>query len=358
MKTKRDKTRDIADVCKRATALVASQPQPSVALVKPASLAKNSLERAAALFLQKIQPDYLAGYVQPRHRQFMFRCVYVPLFCKAVIEWQVRQEGAPKYWLWQHGTYLLAFERTLVEMRSRKAIKLDDGVLNAFADPYLDYRYWLRRFDQWRAAASASYRYFIQKQSPQIRKSAQRGAAYLGTIKNLCGGDLPKNLFVGMLARINSDASAAVAFNKIVKKIKPARWGEPALDTWLIEIWPLVTEYGWNYHDVWRVGNEKWDVPEAAPFESVARFSDRCKKMLGLKLSRQGGAKQGHPKNVGVVETPPLPSFAAMAKWIQSIGEDEEEWIRGQLPATLLAESSASTRRNVGFAMFRSNSGE
>ena len=132
------------------------------------------------------------------------------------------------------------------------------------------------------------YRHFIKKQSPQIKKSARRQAAHLGTIKHLSGGQLPEDLFAGMLARINADAVAAATFNKTATKIKPARWGEAALDTWLIEIWPLVTEHGWNYYDVWQVADRKWDVPsEKNPLDSVTKLEERCKKMLHLKLSRQ-----------------------------------------------------------------------
>jgi hypothetical protein len=65
----------------------------------------------------------------------------------------------------------LAFERLLLEMHLRKAIDLKAGVLNALVEPSLDRRYWHRRFNQWREAARASYRHFIQKKSPQIRKS-------------------------------------------------------------------------------------------------------------------------------------------------------------------------------------------
>jgi hypothetical protein len=323
---------DIEALARKASTIAASL-RASV-FVQPSGafpLATNPLEKSAALFYQRTQSAFLDGYVVPGQRRFLFRYVFVPVFCKTVIAWYLKQEENPRYWLWQHGTYLLAFERLLVEMHLRKSVNLEAGVLNALADPSLDRRYWTRRFDQWREAARASYEYFIVKQSPQIRKTAQPQAAHLGTLQNLSDGELPDDLFSAMLENILAIPDAAAAFKKTAGRIKPARWGEAELDTWLIEIWPLVTEYGWNYFDIWSVANEKWDKTDCGSYESVGKFSDRCKKMLRLRLSDAGQRKQGRPKSVVEFDCPAFPPLAPQAIWIRSIGVDEEAWICGQL---------------------------
>jgi hypothetical protein len=318
-------------LAKKAAAVAASLPSSGLLLGGGSiSLARNPLEQSAALYYQNVQPKYLDGYILPGQRQFLFRCLYVPVFCKAVIQHVVKREGQPRYWLWQHGTYLLAFERLLLEMHLRKAIDLKAGVLNALVEPSLDRRYWHRRFNQWREAARASYRHFIQKKSPQIRKSVYAQAAHLGTMQNLSGGQLPGELFSTMLERINANPDAVAALKKTAGKTKPARWGEAELDTWLLEIWPLVTEYGWNYFDISLVANEKWDKTDPGAYESAEKFSDRCKKMLNLRLSPRGQSKQGRPKSLDEFKVPTLAPLAPLAMGIRSIGADEEEWIRGQ----------------------------
>jgi len=320
-------SRGIAALAKKAAAVAASLPSSGLLLGGGSiSLARNQLERSAALYYQKVKPNYLDGYILPGQRRFIFRCLFVPMFCKAVIAHVVKQEGQPRYWLWQHGTYLLAFERMLLEMHLRKAVNLEAGVLNALVEPSLDRRYWHRRFDQWREAARASYRHFIQKKSPQIRKSVYAQAAHLGTMQNLSGGQLPGELFSTMLKRIDANLDAAAAFRKTAGKIKPARWGEPELDTWLIEIWPLVTEYGWNYHDIWLVAYKKWNVSsESDALDKVTKLENRCKRMLHFRLGSAGQKKQGCPKEVD-----PLPFGFPLAMSLEPIAFSEEEWVVGQ----------------------------
>ena len=328
MKSKHSHTsRGIAALAKKAAAVAASLPSSGLLLTGGSiSLARNPLEQSAALYYQKVQPKYLDGYILPGQRRFIFRCLFVPMFCKAVIAHVVKQEGQPRYWLWQHGTYLLAFERMLLEMHLRKAVNLEAGVLNALVEPSLDRRYWHRRFDQWREAARASYRHFIQKKSPQIRKSVYAQAAHLGTMQNLSGGQLPGELFSTMLERINANPDAVAALKKTAGKTKPARWGEPELDTWLIEIWPLVTEYGWNYHDIWLVAYKKWNVSsESDALDKVTKLENRCKRMLHFRLGSAGQKKQGCPKEVD-----PLPFGFPLAMSLEPIAFSEEEWVVGQ----------------------------
>ena len=107
------KNHDVEALCKKALAIVNAGPPPSV-LIKPPPTGTNPLERAAAMYYQKIRPNYLAGYFHPGQRQFIFRCFYVPVFCKTAIEFYVKREGKPRYWLAQHGTYVLACSSTLV----------------------------------------------------------------------------------------------------------------------------------------------------------------------------------------------------------------------------------------------------
>jgi len=87
------------------------------------------------------------------------------------------------------------------------------------------------------------------------------------------------------------------------------------LNTWLIESWPVVTEYEWTYHDVQKAASQKFESDEMtenlisseasedeSPLDTAKRIEDRCKS-LGLRLSSGGRAKAGKP-TVSEVDPP------------------------------------------------------
>ena len=305
-------------------------------MVKPRTgfqLAQNPLEQSAAIFLQRIGVSISTALIDPRQREFYFRCHLVPRFCQVVIGFVSEHQGGSKYWLHQHGGYVLAWERMALEflLRTRKHIsgaQLVDAMLNSREGA----AYWMRRFEQLRSAAKQSYTHFIAKKFPDVKnlEGEQARAAHLGALEKISEG-LPEKLFSDTLARFKSDKSLLKTFAQNSKRKREGRWGDPELDTWLIEVWPLVTEYGWNYHDVWQVACAKWDVDiDDNSLDSVSRVSDRCKKMLGLRLATAGQAKQGKPAGVAEGKKMLLPPLAALAIGLESLGCAEELWVQGQ----------------------------
>jgi len=222
----------------------------------------------------------------------------------------------------------LAFERLLLEFifvrKLHKNKKLRPKKLtDFFMNPPGGYAAGWRRFGEWRASVIKSHAHFISKQAPDMKKGgAIATAAHLGNIFNR-SNNLPADLIENMGTHIVQDEALLKLFRKNALKPKPARWGEPELDTWLIEIWPLVTAYGWNYSDVWNLAVAKWggknarrrnrsaglkswrigaktclgcgSVPEGKPVSAESKMTARrdCRRSPSLQLaSDQSGVKR------------------------------------------------------------------
>ncbi len=310
---------------------------PGVLLLRPKTMfqwARNPYEAIAADSLKRIGMDIPRELVLPRDREFAFRCHLVPLYSRAVIEFFARK-GGPKYWLYKHATYYLAWERMGLEFALRMKLKTTRQNLRALilTSP-LGPEYWQKRFDQWRHAAAQSFNHFMAKRFPDVKKlkGSEREAARLGGLKTL-SEELPDAIFSEVIARFENNAMLWKTFTQNANRTRKGRWGDPELDTWLIEIWPLVTEYGWNYHQVFRVAEHKWTTSseDNDTLKAVAPLENRCKKMLGLRLSPAGQAKGGRPREIIRKGRATLPALSALAIGLKSLGIEEEQWILGQV---------------------------
>ena len=299
----------------------------------PLTMARGTIERNAALYLLKTQSQFLNQTSDLAYREFLFHCVYVPLYTLAVTNFNTTKREVPPLLLHEYAAYYLAFERLLLEIifvrEFHKDKKLRPKKLTGFfINPPGGYAAWQRRFEEWRASIIKSHAHFMSKQAPDMKKGgAIATAAHLGNIFNR-SNNLPVDLIESMGIRIVQDEALLKVFRKNALKPKPARWGEPELDTWLIEIWPLVTMYGLNYSDVWQVALAKWgdEGEEKESFGGVGRLEDRCKKMLGLRLGPGGQRCIGRVKKDSEPRSLMLSQYAAS---IRSIGMEKENWILG-----------------------------
>jgi hypothetical protein len=305
-------------------------------------MAKGPVERAAAFYLLKTKSQFLNQTTDLAHREFLFRCVYVPLYSLAIIRYGTVYLGVPPLLLHQYAAYNLAFERLLLEIifvRKLHRIKKKDRpkkLTDFFIKPPGGYAVWQRRFEEWRASIIKSHAHFMSKQAPDIKHGGATAlSAHLGNILSQ-SHNLPLNLVGDMITRIENDKKLFNVLMKNALKPKPARWGEPELDTWLIEIWPIVRMYGWNYPDVWQVAVAKWEdeCEEKESFGGVEKIEDRCKKMLGLQLGPKGQARGGRTKTP---KKPLLPLLRRFAASIKSIGMEKEKWILGGSISEIIA---------------------
>ena len=275
------------------------------------------------------------------HRDFLFHCLYVPLYSLIVIKLATAEHEVSPLMLHEYTAYSLAFERMLLEIiftrKSQQGKKIKPkSLISIFAKPPKGYAYWRDRFEEWRASVVKSYKHFELKHAPDVKKGgATAVAAQLGNVLSR-GHKMPLDLFGDMIARIEQDQSLLQIVRKNALKPNPARWGEPELDTWLIEIWPLVTRYGWNYPEVWSAAVDRWgdECDEDESFGSVTKIEERCKKMLGLKLGPGGQVRGGKAQTTA---KPRRPLYFKFAVAIKSIGMEEENWASSGSISKILA---------------------
>jgi len=319
--------------------------------IKPGSLgrlAENAIERQASGLLNHFWPRLMTGCRDPVKVLFFFRAIYVPIMCQAQIAMVDKALTAIPLFLGEHSTYVHALERICVERRVLgglfgKKRKFDAtargsgagtesaGWISAtaywFNNPKEGHLYWLARFNSFREAARKSLDYYLRKQCGRDAKfmnsPSSREAARFGLIENLHG--LPEEYFAEDLDRIFSDSRKAALFRKVAKK-RNANPPNMDINTWLLEIWPVVSHYDWNFVQVRAVAAEKFsqltECPHLKEVSSVTNIEDRCKK-LGLSLSPKGQKRTGRPSNS---RWPVMGSFAMR---MNGIGSDPEAWIVG-----------------------------
>jgi len=336
---------------------------------------KRSPVREPAISLLQPGIDLSLFCGNPEKRRFLFHAFYVPSFWKAVIRWYQNHKDvpdAPMLWLGEAAACVVAQERMLLEFvrwtvldrlkNDRKSAQQTlkklrrTPVQEWFADPPRGHLFWLWRFNEWLHAATQSFTFYVKKQCPDLKKPDPdlRQAAFLAATKHW--GTMPDELF----GKLESDflfcnPEAGAVFLKNEKRLRPARWDNATLDSWLTEIWPLVTLYGWSYRQVWLVANWAFDTPEGSPFEKASQIEDRCKKELALKLGAGGRRKYGRPRrpedetktapnrtrrtlrrDYCVADEMPIVPAAELAAHILSIAEEPVKWVEGKVGARIL----------------------
>ncbi|MDB6035319.1 MAG: hypothetical protein JWM16_5657 [Verrucomicrobiales bacterium] len=291
--------------------------------------AKNAIERRVAFSLCAVQPPTFPGEHDPEKDEFMFRLHYVPTFAKAVIGSHTEKAAKPQIGLGELSTYLVAQHRTGLEFLLVRYIEQGKPIDKFLAEkPFAEwfdyspecYGYWLKRFARWRRAAMVSWRYYLEQrcrklkhEDPLVKESAFVGAAEkLGWLNE---GLLDKFrqdcecLDPEKVQRVRNDVKLVPKTKKAVDPLQ--------FNTWAHEIWPLVEEYGWNYHQVWKVASHVFEGKLASP----SRVADRCKD-LGLRLVPEGQAKRHN-------FTSRFPVGACMAMSLKSIAMNPAAWVFG-----------------------------
>jgi hypothetical protein len=194
--------------------------------------------------------------------------------------------------------------------------------------------FWLWRFQQWRDYALRSVEYFFRKQSIDYRRARAdlKAAALIGVFELL--GYASNGFCKDLLFRLSIGEAGWSVFKKVSKK-KPTTPPSLEFDTWLIECWPLVRGYGWNYADLQILAEKRFtDDKYAKWLDSADALKDRCVK-LKLILSSGGQDKIGRPKTILIQNDrkridPPLFQLGMM---IDSIGGSTSEWFFGNTDA-------------------------
>ena len=296
--------------------------------------------------------------------EFLFRCHIVPQFCIGSIKLLSPSAAPPPLWLFEYAAYLLAYERMCLEMVLRRAgqpqsageqvlaevprsgsgvVKLGWPPTEWFFAPGQSFSYWTSRFDAWRMAALSSFRYYHQQHCDDIGHPDQANA--FASLAGYLHGKtpLPAKLFVTVHERLEQSPDfARKLFNKNThqpqasrflkvnsRRRKAARETEVSplvLDTWLIEIWPLVVAENWGYPDLIRIAENKFGSAQSV-FDSESKLQVRCRKLhLKLGVDRARGGRPVQSRRV-MKKLPPLGLLCAL---IAGVGEHPESWMLGQ----------------------------
>jgi hypothetical protein len=184
------------------------------------------------------------------------------------------------------------------------------------------------RLIEYKKAYLRWHRLFLKKECPEVDHpdSEMRDAAFAGFL--LRNGELDHPAATKWLNRITqeeksirnvphlwskSDKSKAENLARCLRRAQSgqqkAKWKHPALDAWLLLIWPLVEAENWNYTVVHYLADKKFPDFYGKPMNGAAQMGDHCKKTLGLKIKNPKG---GRPKNnqFDLCNPSPLHSFA------------------------------------------------
>ena len=322
-------------------------------------LAKSKFERKAADYAHDLFGfGFLEGYPEEDlWREFMFRCVFIPWFCIEVIKCTLKCTPSPYLWVWEHATHLIAYERLCWEiqvsghatvlgplrLRRRKAQGSPVPISWAVPHPSRAFHqlegtrleYWTSRFEAWRDAAQSSFIHYHSQycSNPSKVDAATRKAALAGYLQNI--SPLPPSLFAALQSQIGGSLPDSLTLlAKNWADPQPTKYGAAnrppsppwlsllALDTWLIEIWPLVTVERWRKPDIVQVAGVKTPTSKDN-LSSVEQCTTRCKK-LHLSVAASGGPSILSPDTARVTPT------AQLGAHIRCIGEDPVKWLRGQ----------------------------
>jgi hypothetical protein len=146
-------------------------------------------------------------------------------------------------------------------------------------------------------------------------------ASHMGILKNLDA--LPVDRVSAILDEIYAAKETRKMFQKNAKK---RRTSPPnlAFESWLIECWPLVLEYGWNYRELQLVANKRFE-DDQVKFDKTAESIKAYCQNLNLTLGK-GRNKVGRCK---ASEESLFPQMFEVALRIDGL-DDPVDWFWGK----------------------------
>lgn len=314
-----------------------------------AGFAQNSFEKVAAHFYNQIPPEPLRSCQDFFKAKFLFQCFYVPLFARIEIE-KFKENGQPPLWLFESATYLIAMERTQLEMVlsvtsvTSQQINFYNGFkwgkptslshfaelpkpdIEWFLNPPGDMPYWNRRLIEWRNAANKSFRHWVGTWCKDTLELSRKlaDAAFAGALFH--NSPLPPSPLLDNQIRYiaKSQPGAIRAFLKNFAQPEPSRDRDAEIECWLLEIWPIVVEQKWKYPKISEVAIKKFPRKDRSSL-MAGGIEAKC-EALQLKLhesQRKGGRTRSMAHTGQGV-------FELMAVSIDSVGLKNRIWLAGQ----------------------------
>ena len=122
-----------------------------------------------------------------------------------------------------------------------------------------------------------------------LRKLSERDRKRWAGIHERAATDHGDNLKLwGMVGKVQHDP-------------KPRTWTHPAVDTRIINLWPLVVRHNWTYSDLLKVLEKIMPLPLNGddfqyPLDSVESLKVHCRTICGLTKSGKGRSADGLPE--------------------------------------------------------------
>jgi hypothetical protein len=151
------------------------------------------------------------------------------------------------------------------------------------------------RFCEWAIARICWHIYLLEKECPDCIHPDEQiaSASFAGFLISEPVRDCSNPSSQKLLRDANKLCPAVYrAFTKWVHSPKPAAWKHPLLDSWLICIWPIVESQKWQYRDIWKVANQKFNTPDGTPFEKAEQMQHHCKFVLKLRIKNSRAGRQ------------------------------------------------------------------
>jgi hypothetical protein len=293
-----------------------------IAIDKLLPFAENEIERALIDLIYSTRPNLFAGCNDPLKALFLLRAIHIPIICRGLLNQEYNTDEG-KLWLGSFVAYSVAYERTHLErsaraihqahlnqmaserLRKPAAIGLGKEVRTWFDEVAEGYEFWISRFDQWLEYAMRSLDHCMDCQSSDYRQSwgNMKQSIHLGILK--CLDELPEERFASFIDQTNATVATRRMYNKHAKK-RSTKPRHLKFDSWLIECWPAVLEYGWSYKDLQRVAIQKFnELSYIKLTENPKELKKRCNK-LHLVTSAKGQKKYGRPRDTLNPIMPPM----------------------------------------------------
>jgi hypothetical protein len=321
-----------------------------------AHFAENDFERLVIGLIAQAQPEIFDEIDDPIKALVVLKVVLVPMVCRGLIRENTKKSRSSSIWFGWVAAHALAFERTMLECiarqrnreprirgvprtdpeRSKMERELNEWfekfsmrpITDWFDDAKEQYLFWLHRFRQWQFYAWRSWCYYISRQSIDVRflEGSLKDAAVCGVLRNLSRP--PQGWCAEVFRRLESDWEREWIFTKTARKMK-TRPSNVKLKSWLIEVWPLVLEYGWNYADVRTVANLSFEKRALTILVKTKGLKKVCRN-LGLHLAPAGQGKKSRTKYAANDSEPVQPILFELAWFIKGIGTKPLSWAIGQ----------------------------
>lgn len=269
-------------------------------------------EKIIARHFNQAGIEHISRFRTFEERQFAFRCFWVPFEIVGVCEEAFLSPKGKVRHIWQFAL-LTAHGRMLKEMCAWEQ------------DPRVSWWYphraakgcqwWMNRYDAHTRAIDASFAYWMKRKCPDCCHEHQglAAASRHGFIERVDVEGLPAKwldeIRPGMKERGQAGSRELEFYHKYAnpKGVREPKWKYCDIDLWLIEMWPLVEQYGWTYREVCELAFKKFGGDDALTNASVLSDPEALKKgckLLNLRLSTVAQQRKGRPKKSGNWMTP------------------------------------------------------